>query len=279
MTTQQFGGQWTVEKLEILRQYLDSYTTALKDQPFNLIYVDGFAGPGVWSPGTEYGDEDYGEFREVVEGSATIALNIDDKPFDRFVFIEMDPDHANSLRRLRSEHPQRQIEIINGDCNIELPRFCDSMGRYDRAVVFLDPFAADVDWRTVETIANTKKIDCWILFPLMAITRMMTKSHEPPPAWQDKLDKVFGGREHWQGVYSEQPTLFGDSVQTRRPGSEQFSALYRQRLKTVFTRVADTERILRNSTNMPLFSLCFAASNPRGAPIAIKIADHILRNW
>ena len=46
MTTPVFGGSWTQEKLNILRGYLDAYTTALKDQPFKLIYIDAFAGSG-----------------------------------------------------------------------------------------------------------------------------------------------------------------------------------------------------------------------------------------
>ena len=39
-----FGGQWTQEKLQILRQYLDAYTTAMNQNTFRLTYVDGFAG-------------------------------------------------------------------------------------------------------------------------------------------------------------------------------------------------------------------------------------------
>ena len=36
----QFGGEWTVHKLNILECYLDAYTTALKKQPFDLVYID-----------------------------------------------------------------------------------------------------------------------------------------------------------------------------------------------------------------------------------------------
>ena len=42
----QFGGAWTEEKLQILERYLDAYTTALKNKPFNLVYIDAFAGVG-----------------------------------------------------------------------------------------------------------------------------------------------------------------------------------------------------------------------------------------
>ena len=274
MTTQQFGGQWTLEKLEILRQYLDAYTTALKNQPFNLIYIDPFAGAGEWTPVSEH---------EAEEGSATIALKIGDKPFDRLVFIEINPENVESLHSLRATHPNRDIRIIKGDCNTELPKLCNALGRRDRAVVFLDPFSNDVDWSTVEAIAKTEKIDCLILFPLMGIYRLMPTGREPDPAWASVLDRVFGGREHWTRLYQSdrQPSLFGDEPQQQRErGVEQIAEAYRRRLESVFAGVATTPRILRNpQNNSPLFSLNFASGNPRGAPIATRIANSILRNW
>ena len=36
---QQFGGDWTIEKLDILTSYLDAYLTALKNRKFKKIYV------------------------------------------------------------------------------------------------------------------------------------------------------------------------------------------------------------------------------------------------
>lgn len=43
---QSFGGAWTERKVRSVAQYLKAYTTALKRQPFTLIYVDAFAGTG-----------------------------------------------------------------------------------------------------------------------------------------------------------------------------------------------------------------------------------------
>ncbi len=34
--------------------------------------------------------------------------------------------------------------------------------------------------------------------------------------------------------------------------------------------------LLTNVRNNPIYLLCFAAGNPKGAPTALKIADHIL---
>ena len=286
MNSTTFGGDWTSKKLEILRRYLDAYTTALKEQPskerpFNLIYVDAFAGEGAWKPGKEY-DRDYGDFRTLRQGSPQIALKIRDKAFDRFLFIERDPQRCESLQRLGCEFPNRNIKIVNGDANTALPEFCRRLGKFDRAVVFLDPFATEVAWETVEVIAQTEKIDCWILFPLMAITRMMPNKSEPPPALAKHLDRVFGNREHWQSLYGPplQLSLFGDEPsQERHGGSEAIADRYRKRLESVFAKVAPTRRTLVNSKDSPLFDLYFAASNPIGAGPALRIANHILNKW
>ena len=282
MTSKPFGGPWTADKLGILRLYLDAYTTALKNQPFNLIYVDAFAGEGSWSPGSGYALNDYGDFRDLHQGSPRIALEVQDKAFDRLLFIEKDRQRSDALRSLQTEFSDRHIEVVNEDANTELPRFCNNLGGFDRAVVFLDPFATEVAWDTVEAIALTKKIDCWVLFPRMAIARMMPKNNEPTPALANQLDRVFGVREHWQSLYRLSPQLsFLDDgpSQERQRGSGQIAELYRRRLESVFARIAPTRRTFKNSKGSPMFELFFVASNSTGARRAVPIADHILTNW
>ena len=282
MTSTSFGGDWTEEKLAILGRYLDSYTTVLKNQPFQLIYVDAFAGEGYWRPNSPYTTEDYGDFDDVRDGSARIALRTEDRPFDRFIFIEKDPSRCESLDGLKEEFADRSIEINNADANDALITFCGALGDFDRAVVFLDPFATEVSWETVNAIAATKKIDCWMLFPLMAIARQMPRDQEPTEAWATNLDRVFGGRSFWHGLYQTPPQLsfFEEEPALRRPeGSGRIADNYRVRLEEVFERIASTRRVFRNSRNSPMFELFFAASNVTGARRAIPIADHILQNW
>ena len=274
-----FGGQWTQEKLEIIGAYLDAYTTALKEWPFQLIYVDAFAGEGYWRPGSSYLSEVYEDFTELLHGSTKIALNVRDRLFDRFVFIENDETRSHALENLARQHSERNIQVIRDDANSALPRFCDGMDSLDRAVVFLDPFATQVSWGTVAAIARTNKIDCWILFPLSAIARMMPRGSSPPPSLASQLDRIFGGREHWKGVYREPPqlSLFPEKPSLERaPGSEQIADCYWKRLEAVFEKVAPTSRTLRNSKNSPMFELFFAAGNARGADMAVRIAGHIL---
>ena len=282
MATASFGGPWTERKLEILGRYLNAYTTALKDQGFQLIYIDAFVGAGAWMPGSGYTHDDYGDFQEMRDGSPLIALQIQDKPFDRLMFVEKDPDKAGELMRLYGKFPDRNIQVINKDANTALPQLCDGFQSRHRAVAFLDPYATQVSWDTVARLATTQKVDCWILFPLMAITRMMPTKEEPLERNKARLDRVFGGRGHWEDIYepsAQLSMLDPEPEQQRPPGAERIANAYRKRLESAFTRVAPTPRVFRNSRNSPMFDLMFAASNPRGAPIAVDIANHILKNW
>ena len=271
---QTFGGSWTQRKLDAIRAYLDAYTTALKNRAFRLTYVDAFAGEGQWQPRAEYG-----EFHEVRDGSARRALEIRDKEFDRLVFVEQDTERCERLESLRAEYSTRSIDIRNEDANQAIPFICRDLARNDRLVVFLDPFAASVDWATVEALAKTKKADCWILFPLIAVSRMMPTGNEPAAPLQAKLDQVFGGREYWDSAYqqSPQPNLWGEQATVRLRGADIIANLYRTRLQNAFAGMASTRGVLRNSKGSPLFELFFAVSNPAAAPIAIPIAEHLLR--
>ena len=281
-----FGGPWTQEKLDILHGYLEAYTTLMKekpskDRPFRLIYVDAFAGGGLWSPKSGYTEDVYGEARELHKGSPLIALEVKCKPFDKLVFVEKDPLRSESLKQIQKDHASRDIEIINADANSAIPTFCSGLGDFDRAVVFLDPYATEVAWQTIEAIARTQKIDCWILFPLMGVFRMMPKENEPPPAWAVRLDRVFGDKTHWEGLYNPavQLSLFDNDPRPERASAASIAALYQKRLESVFAKVAPSGRILRNSKGSPMFELFFAASSPTGAQPAVNIADHLLKRW
>jgi three-Cys-motif partner protein len=45
-TGQQFGGDWTEEKLDRVRKYLAAYATIMNKQKFRFAYIDAFAGTG-----------------------------------------------------------------------------------------------------------------------------------------------------------------------------------------------------------------------------------------
>ena len=261
--TQPFGGPWTAEKLEILSAYLNAYTTALKSQFFDLVYLDAFAGNGWWQSKST---------KIAVDGSARIALKVDNKPFDKVVLIEKDPAKFEVLRALPKEFPGRDIVIKNGDANDEVAVFCRNMQQNERAVVFLDPFATDVHWQTLQKLAQTRKVDCWILFARGTVARMMQRIGEPNSQFRSTLDLTFGGREHWESLYSQSPhvNFWGEQILERDSGSEAISNLFRTRLESIFAAVL-YKKGLPNSKNSTIFDLFFAVSNQRAVNLARKI--------
>ena len=290
---QQFGGKWTTEKLQRLREYLIAYQEALKNQPFKLFYIDAFAGLATTHqkpiPTTHrrcFDDLVRSDTREFVDGSARIALQIP-RPFDHYVFVERDPSRHAELRGLKADFPHlaARIEPINEEANNYLTTLCKSVdwlriGR--RAVVFLDPFGMQVTWATISAIAETKAIDLWLLFPLgVAVNRMLPKHGQIPSGWRQRLDLMFGESDWYQAFYEKHATddLFGGKSETtvKRAGYSAIADYFVKRLKTIFPHVAKNPLPLLNSAHCPLYLLCFAAGNPKGGPIAKRIAEHILK--
>ena len=151
-----------------------------------------------------------------------------------------------------------------------------------RAVVFLDPYGMTIDWHTLETIAATKAIDLWILLPVgQAINRMLTREGLPHGAWADKLTRFFGTSEWETAFYRPKPqqmNLFGEVEQgfEKQANFESISNFFIERLEQIFEKVAPNPLVLLNSKRVPIFMLYFAASNPVGAPTAVRIAGDIL---
>ncbi len=287
---QQFGGGWTAEKLERVRKYLVAYATIMRNQKFRFAYIDAFAGTGYNTPrvkkeeGTlsfpEFADDDAVGF---LDGSARIALKVEPR-FTKYLFIEKDAKRAAELNKLKEEFPPlaSDIVIVNADSNAYLRDICENR-RWDRnrAVLFLDPFGMQVTWDTMNAIAKTKAIDLWILFPLgIGVNRLLRRDAKISEAWQRRLDDFFGTGE-WRNAFYQtkvEPGLFGTEAKTEKVANfDGISRFFVERLKTIFPGVAKNPLALHNSANTPLYLLCFAAGNERGAKTAVKIAQDILK--
>ena len=122
-----FGGPDTSKKLRCLRDYLQAFAIALRDQQFACIYIDAFAGSGTRTevkPGLPLFDSEQAEPEEVTTpGSARIALEID-PPMHSVVLIEQDSSRFAQLKALVSEYPGREVIPRNGDANVLVQRLC-----------------------------------------------------------------------------------------------------------------------------------------------------------
>ena len=156
---QEFGSGWTEAKLQAVENYLVFYTNALKNRNFKLCYIDAFAGSG--SIKIKGGKE--------IEGSAVRALKY---PFDKFHFFERSETNIRALKvKIDSSLIKKDVEFHNIDSNsflLEIDRMQWQKENW-RGVIFLDPFAMDLEWACLNKVSDTKIFDVWYLFPFMAL--------------------------------------------------------------------------------------------------------------
>jgi len=218
---------------------------------------------------------------EYQKGSVRRALEVEPQ-FDHYILIEKDKKRFAELESIRREFPSRDIQVRNQEANEFLQRWCETFSTTrSRAVVFLDPFGANVSWITIRQIARTKAIDLWLLFPLFAVNRMLIKDRKPPKPWGDRLTQIFGTPD-WEAEFytghEEQIRLegFGDTELIEKVANmRKISDFLVNRLKQEFVAAAEP-LILNNSRNSPLYLFCFAAGNEKGATTGLKIAKDIL---
>jgi three-Cys-motif partner protein len=272
-------------EMERVRKYLAAYTTIMSKQRFRFAYVDAFAGTGYRSLRHEENPDELmfpeiaeQESQQFLDGSARIALQI--KPrFDKYIFIEKDEKRFVELKTLESDY-EADIQRENEDANTYLQKFCKKNWTKNRAVLFLDPYGMEVEWKTIEAVAKTQAIDLWLLFPLgIAVNRLLRKDGQIDPIMREKLDRLFGATDWYEVFYRtiKRPGLFGEETHIEKVGGfDAIAEYFVRRLKTVFAGVAENPLPLYNSRNNPLY-LLFCCRNPRGARTAVDIAQDILR--
>jgi three-Cys-motif partner protein len=251
-----FGGDWTTAKLDVLSRYLTSYTIALKDKPspdrpFIKAYIDAFAGTGYRSlkesPAQHeslFPDMAAQDSQSLLEGSAKLALRTT-PAFDRYIFIERHSARCKQLGNLKNEFPAlaENIKILPGDANIEIQNLAGKDWRFRRAVLFLDPYGMQVEWNTIEAIANTKAIDLWLLFPLgIGVNRLLKKSGDIPDSWRERLNTLLGTDAWYKEFYTIQTTktLFGtEQDHFIKESMETIGRYFNDRLRSIFAGVAE----------------------------------------
>lgn len=295
-TGHEFGGDWTEEKLKRVAKYLNAYTTALKKQRFRKLYIDAFAGTGYRGTSDAddanvlqadmFADADAGDsenMKSLLKGSARLALEVE-PPFDEYHLIEANRPRWNALKGLATEFPDlvNRINFVLGDANEEVTKICKNTawGNKTRAVAFLDPFGAQVDWKTIEVIAATEAIDLWYLFPLMAVVRMTPRDGNVPRPWAERLDKMLGDTGWREAFYARDsvPDLFGDHALHKTTQVNRVEQYLLSRLRTVFPAVSKKVLRLPEEKGRTMFLLVFACANPKpkAMGLALKIAGDIL---
>ena len=196
----------TRAKHEILRRYLQAWTPILSHGGFpDIIYIDGFAGPGRYSKGED--------------GSPIIALraaldqSIPSSTRLFFLFVERDLERAAVLQEIVDsiERPANfRVKVAQGGTfeaeAAELLAFYSSRQRpLPPTFAFVDPFGwTGAPFSLLAEILKHPSCEVLVNFMYEEINRFLSQSAQP-----ENFDTFFGTTE-WRGCVS------GSSLQRNR---------------------------------------------------------------
>lgn len=289
-----WGGSWTEDKLDTFEKYVNAYLTIMNkyrdEYRWKLIYFDGFAGSGSRTESSQDADSDLlqemfndtilsREELNVYKGAAERVLNIKQRGFDFYYFIDKDKESSLKLHELLSVFENDKILVYrNSDANKQVKMLAEAM-RNDKklfSLVLLDPFGMQVDWETIEELKNTHT-DLWILIPTgVIVNRLLDRKGELIHI--DKLRSFFGKDEKFLRNYfyykKQEQTLFGEIefIEKVNKPIQKIAKLYIQRLGEIFDYVTPEPLVLYNSRNTPIFHFACASNNQS----AVKIARDII---
>jgi len=280
----QFGGNWTEAKIEILIEYTQAYLSIMNIYAsrcnWKLLYFDSFAGSGSIS-------KKVGNQEKTIIGAARRILEIKEpRIFDQYYFVEKDTRHAAELKQMITNHfPNTLCHVESSDCNqkiVDMINFLKSeKGVNYKVLAFIDPYGMQLNWQTLLKMKQSDSIDAWILVPTgMGVNRLLTKNADIKNDWVERLMKFLGLTEKEIRNYfyttTTQHTLFGEEVVTSKQEKaiERAASLYKQRLGEIFRHVTEPY-IMKNSSNSILFHFFMVSNNKTG----VKIANDIIKKY
>ena len=238
-------------KHEILKRYMQAWVPILGQSGFEeLVYIDGFAGPGRYSEGED--------------GSPIIVLKTAleqqnrIKPKMSFLFVERDDKRAETLKSILDEIgvPPRFSVLVEGGKTFEeaVTKHLDDRtsegGRIPPTFAFIDPFGwSGVPFDLVRRILSYPSCEVLVTFMYEEINRFI--GH---PDQETNFDSFFGTRA-WQQI---------TSVSDPRERNRQLHDLYLSQLRDSAGMKYVRSFEMRNDRDVTDYYLFYATNNMLG---------------
>lgn len=254
-------GEWGEKKYNLVGRYCDIFTKSMQHKWNHLVYIDLFASSG------------YARFRnskKIIRSSPLIALSLP-VPFTDYIFCEKDPDLCKALRiRVERDFPDKNVTIIEGDCNEEIDRIISAIPKYSRtntvlSFCFVDPFSLNLSFTTIEKMGRYA-MDFLILLALgMDANRNMENYLNIS---SDKISK-FLNDENWREKYSQNYPLNHSSF-------VQFLVKeYKSNIEKIdYKKAEDFHEIRSSDRNLPLYHLAFFSKHNIGNDFWKKVQNY-----
>lgn len=242
----------------ILDAYLNSFAKACRTAG-GWYALDLFAGTGLnWSTTRD----------QEINGSTLIALEARSPAATKVVVAE---SHEGAFKALvhRTGRYGGRVESFNEDANKIVATILGIIPRRAPAFAFLDPEGSELEWPTVEAIAEHKrghspyKIEQLILFPTdMGFVRLA-------PDHPDLVTRIYG-HDSWKDIYVRRES---GQISAEEARSE-YVRMYAEGFKRLgYATVLD--RQIHKSNGQPMYFLIFATDNGAGERIMDWVFDRV----
>lgn len=246
------SGAWAQEKLYYVARYMEIFNKAMFRKWERRIYLDLLAGTGrcVLETGEEF--------------AGSPILGVETCPaFTKVIAV----DRAGPLIDALRVRMKGRAEIVEGDCNdsaviVQLRALLDPSAL---SLCFVDMLGLEVAFETIRQLTDGLRMDLLITFQVNDLTRNMPGSIRRGGA---RLTRFFG-TDGWLEVVRSQESGLLESADV----ASALTDFYCARLSTIgYQHVAQLHRLMRNSTNAPLYRLVLAARHERAAEFFRKIS-------
>ena len=244
----------TDAKHQILEEYLKAWFPILTRWNGKIIYIDGFAGPGVYSKGED--------------GSPIIAIKTaqnhsQSSTFNEilFLFIEKDKERVKNLQEVIAKKfpslPHKFKCIIKGDeFAPTLEKFLDDVDssgdRLSPTLAFIDPFGySGMPMTLIARLLANSKTEVIITFMTGFIVRFTDEMRA------EALDELFGTNE-WRKV---------NQIKEFEEREKFLIDLYTKQLREAAGATYVRTFEMRDSANRPLYHLVFGTKNLKGMEV------------
>lgn len=254
------SGPWVVEKLDYLKRYIDVFETSMRKKWPRRHYIDLFAGPG----------KCVCRRTGVVHlGSPLLALTTK-HPFTDYTFVDSNPENITALQeRCDALSARVHIQFVVDDANQVAEEIAQRIRRVPSLnLAFLDPDGLELRWETVATLAKIERLDLFIHYSQMGLTRAMPQAYR---AEEETTVDLFFGDWEWRRIYGEYRRKEESFLH------RQLMDHYKGKLKelgykeTYRDDEVGAEPLMRNEKNAPLYRLLFASKHPLGLKFWEKV--------
>jgi|Deesub1362A_J573_1020465.scaffolds.fasta_scaffold00525_5 three-Cys-motif partner protein len=250
----------TVAKHEILKRYLQAWFPILARWFGRIIYLDGFAGPGIYQDGRE--------------GSPLIALRclLEHKLRNRllnkkrefvFIFIEKDGKRVKILEKVIKDRFQNlpdnvKVHVINAEFAPTMKEILDDIeiqgAKLAPTFAFLDPFGfAGLPLEIISRMMNYDRCEVLITFMSGFVNRFVNISDE-----REKIFDELFGTDEWRKVRE-----ISDPKERRNFIIELYKKQVRDTCKAKYVRSFE----MIGEHNQVIYDLVFATKHWKGMEV------------